>query len=104
MAALGIQSKKVEIQSRDLMLTMASRLPSAATGSKSLQTGGRATARVVATSPSAGVSVSLGARLLAAPGTICRQSLNNTIPGQHATVDGEVPAHHEGFHGCILLG
>jgi len=32
-----------------------------------------------------------------------RQSLNNAVSGQHTTVLGEVPAHHEGPHRGVLL-
>lgn len=35
---------------------------------------------------------------------ICWQSLDDSITGQHAPVDREVPAHHEGTHRCVLLG
>jgi hypothetical protein len=45
------------------------------------------------------------ARLLAAlPGLGGRQALDNAIAGQHAPIYGKVPAHHEGPHGCVLLG
>lgn len=35
-------------------------------------------------------------------GLVCRQPLDNAIAGQHATIDAEVPAHHEGTHGRVL--
>lgn len=35
---------------------------------------------------------------------ICWQSLNDAVPGEHAAIDGEVPADHKGPHGRILLG
>jgi len=31
------------------------------------------------------------------------EPLDNTIPGQHASINGKVAADHEGTHGCILL-
>lgn len=33
-----------------------------------------------------------------------RKPLNDAIAGQHATVHGEVAAHHEGTHGGVFLG
>ncbi|KAK6066582.1 hypothetical protein SCUP234_12012 [Seiridium cupressi] len=32
------------------------------------------------------------------------KALHKSIPGQHPTIDGEVSTHHEGPHGCVLLG
>lgn len=31
------------------------------------------------------------------------QPLNNSIPGQHPAIDGEVPTHHERTHGSVFL-
>lgn len=33
-----------------------------------------------------------------------RESLDDSVAGEHAAVDGEVPADHEGAHGGVLLG
>lgn len=46
----------------------------------------------------------LAATSLLAVGLVCRKTLDNTVPGQHAAVDGKVPAHHESTHGGVLLG
>ncbi len=35
---------------------------------------------------------------------VCRQALDDAVAGQHAPIDGEVPADHKGTHGGILLG
>ena len=44
-------------------------------------------------------------RLLVTPaGVIGWEALDDSIPGEHAPVDREVPADHEGPHGGILLG
>lgn len=32
------------------------------------------------------------------------QALDDSVAGQHATIDGEVAAHHESTHGRVLLG
>jgi hypothetical protein len=39
-----------------------------------------------------------------AAGLLGRQTLDDPVAGEHAPVDGEVPADHKGTHGCILLG
>jgi hypothetical protein len=44
----------------------------------------------------------LGARVLARISGW--KALHDSIPGKHPTIDREVSAHHEGPHGCILLG
>lgn len=31
------------------------------------------------------------------------KSLNDSIPGKHSTIDGEVSAHHECTHGSVFL-
>lgn len=33
-----------------------------------------------------------------------REALDNSVSGQHTSIHGEVAAHHESTHGCILLG
>lgn len=44
----------------------------------------------------------LGARVLAG---VCggRKTLHDAIAGEHSTIDREIPAHHEGPHGGVLL-
>lgn len=32
------------------------------------------------------------------------ETLDNAVAGQHASVDGEVAADHEGTHGGVFLG
>jgi hypothetical protein len=82
----------------------------------SLEGSGRAAARVVAIvsvasmapvapvasrRPVAGL-LGAGRRVLASLSG--RKALYDPIPGKHPTIDREVPAHHEGPHGCVLLG
>lgn len=43
------------------------------------------------------------ARLLALARVIGWEALDDAIAGKHASVDGKVPAHHEGSHGGVLL-
>ena len=43
------------------------------------------------------------AALVAALGLPGRKPLNDAVAGQHAAIDGELPAHHEGSHSSILL-
>lgn len=57
---------------------------------------------------SAPVSVIGGGRVAAAfadlaAGIIGRQALDDPVAGEHAPIDREVPADHEGTHGCVLL-
>lgn len=42
--------------------------------------------------------------LAAAGGLVCGQALDDAVPGQHASIDGEVATDHESTHGSILLG
>ena len=44
------------------------------------------------------------ARFLALARVIGREPLDDAIAGEHAAIDGEVPAHHERPHGGVLLG
>lgn len=39
-----------------------------------------------------------------AVGLVCREALDDPISGQHASIDGKVPADHERSHGRVLLG
>jgi hypothetical protein len=71
--------------------------------------GGRRTARVGAGSPAAAAAFAVAAGCLPASpllavGLVYRKTLDNTVPSQHAAVDGEVSAHHECTHGGVLLG
>lgn len=71
--------------------------------------GSRGAARVGVGSPAAAAALAVAAGCLAASpllavGLVCRKTLDNTVPGQHATVDGKVSAHHERTHGGVLLG
>lgn len=43
------------------------------------------------------------AGLLAPAGIIGWETLDDTVTGKHASIDGEIPAHHEGSHSCIFL-
>lgn len=43
------------------------------------------------------------ALVLGAARLVCGQALNDAVTGQHAAIDGEVAAHHEGSHGRVLL-
>lgn len=47
----------------------------------------------------------VAAALAGSPGGIIGwQALDNAVAGKHTAVDREVAAHHEGAHGCVLLG
>lgn len=43
-------------------------------------------------------------RLLASLARVVREPLYDTVADEHAAVDREVPANHEGPHGGVLLG
>lgn len=54
-------------------------------------------------------STAVAIRLLASATAVAgigrsRETLDNAVAGEHAAVDREVSAHHEGTHGSILLG
>lgn len=72
--------------------------------------GSRAAARVVARSSASAAVVGAVARggVAALSSTAAlrrgREALDDAVAGQHAAVDGEVLAHHEGAHGGVLLG
>jgi hypothetical protein len=61
-----------------------------------------ATAQVrrMPTSPTSAIPVLTS---LSASTVTSRQSLNDTIPREHSTINREVLAHHKGTHGCVLL-
>jgi len=76
----------------------------------SLKGGGRAAAGVVAGPVAVAalvVVVMMAARLAAASvlaaGLVGRQALDDAVARQHAAIDGEVAADHEGAHGRVLL-
>lgn len=67
---------------------------------------GRAAARVVPRSPAVAIAVPrrMVTALAASAGVIAgRQSLDDPVAGEHASIDGKVTAHHEGTHGSVLL-
>lgn len=37
-------------------------------------------------------------------GVVCRQSLDDSVAGQHSSIDREVSADHERTHGRVFLG
>lgn len=78
-----------------------------AAASTSLKRIGRAAARVarvVATPSAVTIAAPPAASVPAAADGLTRQTLEHTVAGQHAPIDGEVAAHHEGTHGGVLLG
>ena len=62
------------------------------------------TRTVVAALPVAVAGGHYVARLLALARVIGRKPLDDAIASEHASIDGEVPAYHEGPHGSVLLG
>lgn len=41
---------------------------------------------------------------VAMSGPVRGEPLDDSVPGQHAAIEGKAPAHHKGTHGCVLLG
>ena len=78
-------------------------------GWSSVERGRRAAARVMARMVMVAAVPVPGrctpTRLLVTPASVIGwETLDDSIPGEHAPIDREVPAHHEGSHSSILLG
>lgn len=74
---------------------------------EALVTGSRGAAARVMTR-SAAVTALVTGRMLAASallaiGFVCRKALDDPVPGQHASIHREVPAHHKSAHSRVLL-
>lgn len=73
-------------------------------GSLLVERGSRAAARMGSGASTTAVCALSRRVSSAASGVIRRKALDNAVAGEHAAVDGEVAADHEGTHGGILLG